>query len=122
MTHLPDAWPILHAAGIELTQHDQAWRGWLWRIEGVLDWDGPYDTPGEALSVALRSLINRARARQAEENAAIAGPDEDFAAYQRITKRAGMMITFTRQPVAAPVLTDDELSDVIMRAFDTSHE
>ena len=109
---------ILQATGIELAPHEQSWRGWFWHIDGLIDWDGPYDTPDEALAVALRSIVARARAQKAEEDAAINGPDEDFAAYQRITERAGALRRFTSQPTAAPVPSDEEISEAIRRALD----
>jgi len=117
MASLPDAWPLFQAAGVELTQHEQAWRGWLWHIDGLIDWDGPYDTPDEALAVALRSLVARARAQKAEEDAAINGPDEDFAAYQRISERAGTLRRFTSRPTAAPAPTEEEISEAMRRAL-----
>ncbi len=109
---------ICQVTGIELVQHEQAWRGWFWHIDGLIDWDGPYDTPDEALAVALRSLVACARAQKAEEDAAISGPDEDFAAYQRISERAGTLRRFTSQPTAAPAPTDEEISEAIRRALD----
>ena len=82
-----DAEIIRQAAGIELAQHEQAWRGWLWRIDGLADWDGLYDTQAAAVAAALRSLLARARAHQVEEAAALDGPNEEFAAYQRIKQQ-----------------------------------
>lgn len=117
-----DAWPLFQAAGVEMAQHEQPWRGWFWRVNGLIDWNGPYDTPDEALGAALRFLVARARASKAEEGVAISGPDEEFTAYQRIKERAGTLIHFASQPTAAPVPSDEEISESIRRALDTSHE
>lgn len=57
--------------------------------------DGPYNTSDEALVVAMRSLIARARAPEAQKDMAINGPDEDFATYQFINELAGTARRFT---------------------------
>lgn len=35
-----DAWPLFQAAGVEMAQHEQPWRGWFWRVNGLIDWNG----------------------------------------------------------------------------------
>ena len=57
MSEQIDLWRLVEAAGLQFQQHEQASRGWLWALPGVMDWSGPYDPKEEALAHALRWLV-----------------------------------------------------------------
>jgi hypothetical protein len=69
MSEQIDLWRLVEAAGLQFQRHEQASRGWLWALPGM-DWSGPYDTKEEALTHALRWLVEHAREEHATELAA----------------------------------------------------
>ena len=99
MTEQTHPWRLVEAAGLQFQQHEQAWRGWLWSLPGVMDWSGPYDTKDEALGVALRWLVGRAREEHATELAAGECNDANFRVYQAIKRRAAELRRLESEPM-----------------------
>jgi hypothetical protein len=98
MSEQIDLWRLVEAAGLQFQQHEQASRGWLWALPGM-DWSGPYDTKEEALTHALRWLVEHAREEHATELAAGECNDADFRVYQAIKRRVAELLQLKSRAV-----------------------